>query len=128
MKLKEKIEKKKAELKKAFLEQEMTMGAKNPKKEITLNRNQTIGFFICMILIFGGITLGIVTLIGGKDLTFTCTDGTIEEVQFNKTYYCGAHFTITRGALSEKEFTRIEKAIYRDNVPLYYNEEKLGVN
>jgi hypothetical protein len=91
------------------------IGAKNAKKEINLNRTQTIVFFCFFILFFAIVAVGITSIISPPEHKFSCTDGTIEPVQQGKLEYCGQNYSIIQNYVSDKEFKKIEKIIFAEN-------------
>ena len=85
------------------MRKEIKIGSKRENaKELELNITP-LKAIVFLLLLAGAIYLMLNALEGDiknvydYDMRFECHNGTIEEVKFNKTFYCGEHYTKLKG-------------------------------
>lgn len=94
----------------------MSLGSKNPKKEINIELTKGkifLGFiglmFLTFIIIKIMIFLGFGTIEGIK---ISCNNVTIEEIVFGKEYYCDEHYSKLKDNINENQYKYIEDVIF----------------
>lgn len=85
---------------------------KKVKKEISMNGYVFVVVFGIIMVFFA---VGIVNIMGwggNKTFYFECKDGqTKEKVEYNKTIYCGDHYTILKDKLPPKTYLEVQSVI-----------------
>ena len=101
------------------------LGAKDPKREITLGRFGSIIFIVCFLAIMIPIAYYLaMTFIVGEDYGQTylnCKDGSIEEIEEGKFTYCGEYV----GADTVEGIKRYKENLnqFSDTVEIDFNKE-----
>lgn len=95
--------------------EKMSIGSKNPKKEITIDvkpKHYVYFFLFLMGVVFmvyaALINFGFYEV---EEIKISCTDGTEEVIISNKVIYCGEHYNILKDKVSARTFQDMEMII-----------------
>ena len=92
-----------------------SLGAKkNVKKEINVDvtYKHIIGFFFFLILLVMFIMILLTKFnIGIEEMKLECRNGTFETITHGQEFYCGQHYSILNGTISESGYKNMENLI-----------------
>jgi hypothetical protein len=96
-----------------------SLGASGKKKPIKKEINVNVGWFHIFLFFIYLVMLVIIVIkvliffgVGVDSMAFTCTNGSIESVAYNKTIYCGESYLDLKDVLSESKFNNMEDIIW----------------
>lgn len=94
----------------------ISIGAKNPKKEIDVQLTKGkifLLFLVLMFIVFAVHTVLVKSDLVEKELAFTCSNGDKENIEKGKQFYCeGVHYSEVRDYVSEESYKKIEEIIF----------------
>jgi hypothetical protein len=97
----------------------ISIGSKKPKREIDVTVTPKHIFFglVILFVIVYGITNFLIT--NGyyeiEDMKIECGTGKIEEIEKDKQFYCGEHYSVLKDYVSEKNYKHLEGIINGEN-------------